>query len=548
MKRKRSMNRFAAVLLSAVLMVTLALAGCTGKKQNETNSPATPAATTGATQESTAPEEAEPTITTPLTYWVGFDVNAAVSLKDLSEVGTYRLKEQTTGVKVMFEHPASPESFNLMMATNKLPDVIETGWNAAPGGPEQAIANRKIIALNDYIDKYAPNFKKLLEENPDLEKQLKTDSGDIYVFPFLRMDPELKVFYGLALRQDWLDALGLATPTTIDEWHTVLKAFKEGDPNGNGKADEIPLYVNQFQFDYSYIFAGAWGLTNGFFQENGKVKFSPLEEKYREFLGTMHAWYAEGLIDKDFAATDDKLFDAKLTGNLVGASGMFLSGGIGKYMDLMKGEPGFTLTGAPYPVLNKGDTPQLGQMDVTFNGYGAAISGSNKQIEGTVRWLDYNYSDEGKLAFNFGIEGESYTLENGEPKLTDRILHNPDGLSVNQAGAQYMLAGNLGPFVQDKRFVEQITPRAEQKEALKLWSQPTNEKLLPPLIPNQEEGTKLAAIMGDVNTYFAEMFVKFIMGVEPMDNFDKFVETLRKLGIEEAIAIQQAILDRFNQR
>ena len=65
--------------------------------------------------------------------------------------------------------------------------------------------------------------------------------GQIYAFPFIRSDVKLLVSTGLAVRQDWLDKLGLKTPTTLDEWRTMLTAFKQRDPNGNGKADEIPL-------------------------------------------------------------------------------------------------------------------------------------------------------------------------------------------------------------------------------------------------------------------------------------------------------------------
>ncbi|MNF94974.1 hypothetical protein D3C84_777060 [compost metagenome] len=70
-------------------------------------------------------------------------------------------------------------------------------------------------------------MKKLLDANPEIRKQISTDSGEIYSFPFIRNDPYLLTYYGLALRKDWLDKLKLEVPTTIEEWHTVLKAFKE---------------------------------------------------------------------------------------------------------------------------------------------------------------------------------------------------------------------------------------------------------------------------------------------------------------------------------
>ena len=83
-----------------------------------------------------------------------------------------------------------------------------------------------IIALNDVMDQYCPNLKKYLEENPDIDRMVKTDNGTYFAFPFIRGEERLCFTVGSFLRQDWLDELGLAVPTTIDAWHDVLVAFK----------------------------------------------------------------------------------------------------------------------------------------------------------------------------------------------------------------------------------------------------------------------------------------------------------------------------------
>jgi putative aldouronate transport system substrate-binding protein len=88
----------------------------------------------------------------------------------------------------------------------------------------------------------------------------------------------------------------------------------------------------------------------------------------------------------------------------------------------------------------------------------------------------------------------------------------------------------------------------QQKEALKIWAQPDNKGKLPPLSFTSEEASRMALIMNDVKTYTDEMFDKFIMGVEPIENFDKFVDRLNKMNIQEAIKIEQAGYDRFLKR
>lgn len=104
--------------------------------------------------------------------------------------------------------------------------MMEYGWLVYPGGPEKAIKDNVIIELNDLIDQHAPNIKKYLDENPEIAKQVKTDSGVLYVVPSIGIGT-VNTFSGPLVRKDWLDDLGLQTPETIDEWTTMLRSFKE---------------------------------------------------------------------------------------------------------------------------------------------------------------------------------------------------------------------------------------------------------------------------------------------------------------------------------
>ena len=83
-----------------------------------------------------------------------------------------------------------------------------------------------------------------------------------------------------------------------------------------------------------------------------------------------------------------------------------------------------------------------------------------------MRFLDYGYSEKGHMLFNFGKEGESYEMKDGNPVYTDLILHNPDGLSVSDSMKKYLLAMNSGPFVQDEKYIEQYYQYQQQKDAV----------------------------------------------------------------------------------
>jgi len=491
---------------------------------------------------------------TVLTCWGPLNSSTALAYKSLGDTPLYKELEKKTGIKVRFIHPVAGnelEQFNIMLASGNLPDIIEFTWFTIPGGVEKALQDGYIVPLNNLLDKDAPNLKKVINSNKDLVRQIKTDSGKIAVFPFIRSDDSLVVFAGPFLRNDWLKELGLKVPTTIDEWYHVLKAFKE---KKNCTAPLTFFYgsnPNTNAIITTNAFIGAFGTTMDFYLNKNKVVYGPIQSQYKNFLATFHKWYSEGLIDKDFGLIDRKTLDAKMTNGQAGASIGNSGSGIGRYMDANENNPKYDLVAAPYPTLKKGVIPEFGHrtLKISLNDPMAAITSSCKNKKLAARWLDYGYSEEGHMLFNFGIKGVSYDLVNGFPKYSNLLLNNPDGLNFGQALASYTRANYNGSFVQDKRYLEQYLVRSQQKVAIGTWAK-TNEAnhLMPNMTPTVEESAELARIKNEINTYRDEMTLKFIMGIEPLDNFDKYVATLKKLGAERAIKIYQDALTRYIAR
>jgi putative aldouronate transport system substrate-binding protein len=551
---RRAGRRGSKTAIAALVALAVVATGCSGNGGG-TDGTAPSTAPSGKPADSAAAPEDGKLVSSPLTlsYFVKLAANRPSGMNSLNDMEAYKELEEKTGIHIEFEHPAAgqeADQFNLMLSSGDYPDVIEWGWNSYPGGGQNALNSGAIIRLNELIDEHAPNLKKLLDENPEIRKQISTDNGDIYAFPFIRNDPYLQTYYGLALRKDWLDKLNLQVPTTIDEWHTVLKAFKEQDPNGNNKADELPLLFDKGTMNWGNEILNAYGLRNDFYLDTttGKVQYGAVQPQFKDFLATLQSWYKEGLIDPDYAATDAKQKNAKVTGDLVGAMQVTIGGGIGTYLNAMKDNHAtFDLVAAPYPTLNKGDKPALGQQEPIFNGLGAAISKSNEHPVETVKWLDYKYGDAGSMLFNFGIEGVSYTMENGYPTYTDEVMKNKEGLAFGVALTKYAIPFGA-PIVQDKRYMEQNAALPQQKHALEVWTQADNSGWLPTLSLTTEEAAKLASIMADVRTFNDEMFDKFVMGAEPIENFDAFVDKLNGMGAQEAIQIQQAAYDRYLKR
>jgi putative aldouronate transport system substrate-binding protein len=73
---------------------------------------------------------------------------------------------------------------------------------------------------------------------------------------------------------------------------------------------------------------------------------------------------------------------------------------------------------------------------------------------------------------------------------------------------------------------------------------------MPPITASQAESRELASVMNDINTYADEMMTKFILGTEVLNDnsWNTYVSTIRRMGIDRAIEIEKAALDRYRKR
>lgn len=533
------------IVLAIVLMVSACSSNNTNTKTESTDSVKPVESAQPSTEAEAAKYPLKSDVT--LTHWAQLNPGLNTLKTSYQDTPLNQDLQEATGVKLAYTNPAigqEKEAFNVLLASGDLPDIIEWDWlNLFPGGPEKALNDGYIMNLNDAIDKWAPNLKKYLAEHPEVDKQVKTDSGNYYAFPFIRGHDSLRVYQGPMLRKDWLDELGLPVPTTIDEWYTTLKAFKEK------KGATAPLSLTSATFDAG-AFVGAYGVVPGFYLDNGVVKYGSIQPQYKEYITTLRKWYEEGLFDNNFATLDGKTLDANILNGATGATVHNSGGGMGKWLPLLQAnDPKADLIAAPYPVLNKGDKPKFGQKDFAYSSVNAsAISAKSKNLELAVKFLDYGYSDEGHMLMNFGKPGISYNLVDGYPQYSDLMLKNPDKLGIAQTISLYTRASWNGPSVQDVRYIEQYLVYPQQKEAVKMWQTDVDTYKLPPITPNQQESAEYAAIMADVNTLSKQMLEKIILGAEPVSEFDNYVAKFKSVKIDRAIEIQQAALDRFNKR
>ena len=490
----------------------------------------------------------------PLTYWVDMDRSLASRVQTMGETPFYKEAEKRTGVKIEFVHPPlgqAGEQFSLMVASQAMYDFVEYDWFKYSGGPSKAIEDGVIMDLTSYIDKDAPNFKKITSkgEYADIYRRGSlTDDGKYFAFSTLNTG-KYRTFGGLIIRKDWLDELGLAVPETIDEWTTVLRAFKEK------KGATAPLTgLSGYFLVGGNAFNGAYGIGKGLYLDGKKVKFGVLQPEFKEYVKQMNLWYKEGLLDRGFATTDKKIIASNMTKGKSGAAIAFVGSQMGNYLSQMQEDKSYNLVAAPYPSPKKGEKSKFVAMEQDVPPNYLAISAKCTQPDKAVKWADFWYGDDGYMLLNFGIEGESYTMKDNKPVYTDKILHNDEGMNLSEALGMYTRATGPAPGInQAPEYLEQYYRFPQQVEAFRLWSETTDvarkSEIPASIMPTADESEEYAALEADINTYCEEMVLKFIIGEESIDKFDSFVESLKtQFNVKRYIEIKQNAYNRYLKR
>lgn len=432
------------------------------------------------------------------------------------------------------------EQFNLMMAGGDLPDIIYTQWdgfNMYTGGLDKYVEEGVLIDFSDMVAEYAPDYLYCIENyvSEDEQKEFYTDSG--YMCQFYAISPYEEYCYnGLMYRQDWMDELGLDRPVTLDEVENVLTQFKEV------KGAEYPLIfpLNGIE-GLGGVFVAAYGIGPGFYQEDGEVKYGPVQPAFRDYLAKMNDWYQKGLIDVDFPARDEDAWKRMLT---TGQSGAIVHSPdtVGAWMS------GITdMLGGYSPVLNEGDTIEYRLKTFACRPpYCAGITTECKNPEAAMTFLNYGYTEEGWMLYNYGVEGDTYEMVDGVPVFTEKMTNNPEYPSMLDTIALYK--HHIGPFL---RFEHESNPtiNAANQVTRKMWTESAGTSLcLPYTTLTADEGTEKAGIMSQVQTYVDSAVTAFIIGTKSLDEFDAYVADIQAMGIDRAVQIEQAALERYNNR
>ena len=405
-----------------------------------------------------------------------------------------------------------------------------------------------IIPLNDLLTKYAPRITAWWAEgNNNVYKILDTSpDGNIYGVSGYVEKQYLSM--GHIWNTEWLKTVGInKLPETQAEMVNALKLFRDSDPNGNGKADEIPLvpaagrsYLkilgNQYGFEFSI--ASEFQVDNA-----GKIYWAPMAPRYKEYLAFLNMLYSEGLLDKAYS-TDSWTQTAEKVGNdVVGMITCWAT--FAKIYTPIHPDANGSLE---KPFWENGPPIEGPSGDKYF--LKREISGGNqmgvtkdcKTPEIAVEWIDFiRNSNEALMLQNFGVEGITYNMVNGEivpisspDKSFETRLREIGGSGPPYAHMQWGYAWD---------FWNPPWAVANKDSYQKYYKSPS----FPQIPSTAAEQDTLNRLWTDLDTYHLEWFDKFVTGEEPLDKFDTFVATLRRLGADEVIAVRQQQYERFKK-
>ena len=427
----------------------------------------------------------------------------------------------------------SKEVFNIMLASGDIPDIIHY---ASKSDMDKAGLDGALIPLNQLIDQYAPDLKKFYDENPEVKKAATAPDGNIYYLP---QKPGGKAGKAWFIRQDWLDNLNLEIPKTVDDYYNVLKAFKERDPNGNGKQDEIG-YAQRDKVGGVYDLLILWGARRHEFVENGEYKYGVLQPEFKTAIANVAKWYSEGLIDKEIFTRGNNARNVLMDNNTLGSTHDWIASTAKLNLDYKDKVQGINFATIAPPQNSKGQIVEE-HMRPVVNQTGWGISSSNKNPEAAMRYLNFWYTEEGRKLMNYGIEGKTYTMENGKPKLNAEVMNGSTVDNLNKIGAQVEI-GFFQDFEYEKQWMIDVALKGTELYEKGNWF----AEQMPTLIYTAEEKKKLDELQPPIDTFIEEKLQKWVLGGEPVEgNYEKFVDELKNMKVEELIAIKKGAYERY---
>lgn len=430
------------------------------------------------------------------------------------------------------------------------------------------------IDLTPYItEEYMPNLTKILEEHPEIRTAITMSDGCIYGLPAgekmgtaaIGAEEDYNIYtipQFSMINKAWLDELGLEVPTTLDELHDALVAFKENDMSakyyGNDPGSTIPMSTGFDQWCWGQnIFYAGFGFTNWpndvindlVLNKDGEAEFVCADENYREALTYFHDWYEEGLMDPEMFSQDDTQLMSKCSQGYVGVSTWW-------YIDELMGE--YADDYVFLPILDGPD----GTHNVTVRSGGATNSGNlsiTSACESPVnllKFFDQWYDPENVMQLQYGPIGTYFTEqnENGVWKsITDKESQTKFGKSAGELKGEYEVYGPKLILSDYYNSVFELESRAQERltDLNDFWMPYVENTESYPIdcVFTEEELDTIDMYKTDFENTVSEQEGLWLKNGGPSDEeWKAYIDTLtNSCGMEELLKVYQDAYDRYEE-
>ena len=562
------MKKMYTTILCLILCTGLMLTGCQNNRQTtKPNAGQTATSTDKAKSYSSLVTEpgAFPVVNEKVTLKFFAPQSSTVENMETNEFTKWY--EEKTNVHVSWEltpQNAVAEKRKLSLVSGDFPDV----YFAAEVTREEEMQNGPagiFIPLNDLIDTYTKYIKDAFIQMPMAKQMVVTTDSHIYSIPKMGGSLHVTMPNKMWINTAWLKALNLQMPKTTEEFYNVLKAFKEKDPNGNGKKDEIPMIGAKYTNNSNGNNAAVEGfLMNAFIYndtkeklnlKDGKVDVAYDKPEWKKGLEYMKKLYSEGLIDSSAFTMTIEQMKQLVESVEIPIVGAVTGQGINAFAN-MKGtrHKDFQVV----PPLKGPDGVQTSRWEPYQNYKSGAfvITKACKNPEIAMRWIDYLYSTEGTLRSRFGSEGQEWRKPNpGEKTVEGKdatwTLLKPLGTiqNVSWAGLNSPPQNTSVNNMQASTYTDINSSEgleAKLYQATLLYDPYKPKEVVPPMYMDKKGIQTYSQQLTDLNGYVNESVVQFVTGKLDLNkDWNTYLKNLDTMGLKDYLTTVQKTYDQF---
>jgi len=492
----------------------------------------------------------------------------------------YTFLSKYTGIK--FEFDCIPSSAfaqrKALVFLEELPDIMMGYQLSTTDLVTYGDVDKQLLNMVPYITPDIAPSITLQMQDENIKMAVTTGTGAIYTLPRVYGDLDTNA-YGNAeamyIRTEWLNEIGLEkAPTTLDGFTAMLYAFKEKHPDG------IALLASDKGMDVrSYVYNALGYLTEtendtgaGPALRNGEVVIPAYTPEFKEALKVLNEWYVNGLIPQDYFALETTAEDALVTEENWGATNRASLGNLISAVQDEQGNYSYPMqkywTG--YPLTSQwNDTQAIQSYSRASKIGGVAISANTKYPEVCVRLLDFWFTELGNIyQWEGAANGSPDTLGMTEGHSVTpewKVTYHDVVAGTKESGSYYAYTENnptgqlfghrATSLYNDRTHYREISIELSGYEATPFTLREDNadnwfklakmEGFFPYLVTgyptylylDEDTSLELSDLQSVINPYIDTEVAKFITGLNSLDQFDKFQEDLKAMGIEDMLKI-----------